>query len=458
MISKGRGRPAPARGASAASTRCRRGGVELAGQRQVEAELLEDVRIAPAAEDARPARASGRTAGGGRSRPRSAAARKASRSRTIGVAERRERRVVRRGVSARNGPRRWRCSRAPGPRACAAATLATRGLQVPRPMRPSASRNGGFSVRGSRSGAASAVISSAPSTSTARTARAPVATSQPSQPGPEVREGPRRRRVVDGVAAERGHRAFLLLRRDLASGDDILMTDTLVLANATLVLPDEMLRGSLPVRDGMIAAIATAPPCRRARWTATATSSAPAWWSCTPTTSNATSRPRPKVDWPHHAAIVAHDAELASTGITTVFDALRVGSIVSGAAVHYGEYARALADEILAMRRRGRCGSATSCTCGPRSARRRWWRSWTSSAPRTGSASSASWTTRRGSGSSRDLDEVRRLCDRQARDDRGGVRRAMWRIWKALSDASWRGARGGGGGRRAALWRGDREP
>ena len=38
-------------------------------------------------------------------------------------------------------------------------------------------------------------------------------------------------------------------------------------------------------------------------------------------------QPRPGVDWPHDAAILAHDAELASVGITTVFDAMRVGSV-----------------------------------------------------------------------------------------------------------------------------------
>ena len=43
--------------------------------------------------------------------------------------------------------------------------------------------------------------------------------------------------------------------------------------------------------------------------------------------------PRPEVDWPHLPALVAHDAELASTGITTVFDALRTGSIHSRQAV-----------------------------------------------------------------------------------------------------------------------------
>ena len=63
--------------------------------------------------------------------------------------------------------------------------------------------------------------------------------------------------------------------------------------------------------------------------------------------------PRPKVDWPHAAAIIAHDAELAAVGITTVFDALRVGSLVSNGKPNYGEYARALADEILGLRAEG---------------------------------------------------------------------------------------------------------
>ena len=39
-------------------------------------------------------------------------------------------------------------------------------------------------------------------------------------------------------------------------------------------------------------------------------------------------RPRPGVFWNPMAAIQAHDAQLASSGITTVFDALRIGSDV----------------------------------------------------------------------------------------------------------------------------------
>ncbi|GIT85643.1 phosphonate metabolism protein PhnM [Roseobacter sp. OBYS 0001] len=62
--------------------------------------------------------------------------------------------------------------------------------------------------------------------------------------------------------------------------------------------------------------------------------------------------PRPEVDWPHLPALIAHDAELASTGITTVFDAMRVGSIHSGKG-RYTDYARKLADELLAARAQG---------------------------------------------------------------------------------------------------------
>ncbi len=62
--------------------------------------------------------------------------------------------------------------------------------------------------------------------------------------------------------------------------------------------------------------------------------------------------PRPKVDWPHLPALIAHDAELASTGITTVFDAMRVGSILNAKA-GYAPYARNLATELLNTRAAG---------------------------------------------------------------------------------------------------------
>ena len=61
-------------------------------------------------------------------------------------------------------------------------------------------------------------------------------------------------------------------------------------------------------------------------------------------------RPRPSADWPHAAAIVAHDAELAACGITTVFDAIRVGSIEGKGGMGWARYARQLATELLSLR------------------------------------------------------------------------------------------------------------
>jgi alpha-D-ribose 1-methylphosphonate 5-triphosphate diphosphatase len=52
---------------------------------------------------------------------------------------------------------------------------------------------------------------------------------------------------------------------------------------------------------------------------------------------------------PHVPAILAHDGELASTGITTVFDALRTGSNRRRDGT-YRRYARQVANEVLALR------------------------------------------------------------------------------------------------------------
>ena len=63
--------------------------------------------------------------------------------------------------------------------------------------------------------------------------------------------------------------------------------------------------------------------------------------------------PRPGVRWPEAPAILAHDAELAGTGITTVFDALRVGSLVDGGKAGFAAYARPLATAIRRLRDAG---------------------------------------------------------------------------------------------------------
>jgi len=127
------------------------------------------------------------------------------------------------------------------------------------------------------------------------------------------------------------------------------MTET-VLTNARIVLPDTVLPGTVMIRNGHIADISHG--ATRTGEDLDGDFLLPGLIELHTDNLERHIEPRPKVGWPHAAAIIAHDAELASVGITTVFDALRVGSVTSKKA-NYGEYARALADEIMALRDTG---------------------------------------------------------------------------------------------------------
>lgn len=130
------------------------------------------------------------------------------------------------------------------------------------------------------------------------------------------------------------------------------ITDT-VLANATLVLPTEVIRGAITLCGGVITAIDPGAGVPTGAVDCSGDLVLPGLIELHTDNLERHIQPRPKVDWPHAAAIIAHDAELASVGITTVFDALRVGSVVSNTNGNYGEYARKLADEVLDLRAKG---------------------------------------------------------------------------------------------------------
>ena len=99
------------------------------------------------------------------------------------------------------------------------------------------------------------------------------------------------------------------------------MTET-VLTNARIVLADEIVLGSVVLRDGAIAEIG-AP-------TATGEDVGgdyvmPGFVELHTDALEFHYKPRPRVRWSPAAAIQQHDAQVAASGITTVFDALRVG-------------------------------------------------------------------------------------------------------------------------------------
>ena len=127
------------------------------------------------------------------------------------------------------------------------------------------------------------------------------------------------------------------------------MTDEMILANAQLVLGAEVVPGSLRIREGRIAEIGCGRAVPAGAIDLEGDYLSPGLIELHTDNLERHIEPRPKVDWPHTAAILAHDAELASTGITTVFDAIRVGSIPSGRG-RYLKYARGLATELLELR------------------------------------------------------------------------------------------------------------
>lgn len=121
-------------------------------------------------------------------------------------------------------------------------------------------------------------------------------------------------------------------------------------ANAQIVLEDEVILGSLQVCDGKVASIDHGKRVPRGSFDLNGDYLMPGLIELHTDNLERHIQPRPKVNWPHMPALIAHDAELASTGITTVFDAMRVGSILSGRKGDYTKYARQLATELLELR------------------------------------------------------------------------------------------------------------
>lgn len=96
------------------------------------------------------------------------------------------------------------------------------------------------------------------------------------------------------------------------------------LSNARIVLADEVIEGSVLVRDGMIAAID--PGHTHAGEDVGGDYVIPGLVELHTDHFENHYRPRPGVTWNAMAALQSHDAQVAGAGITTVFDAVRIGS------------------------------------------------------------------------------------------------------------------------------------
>lgn len=121
--------------------------------------------------------------------------------------------------------------------------------------------------------------------------------------------------------------------------------------NARLVLPEGEAHGSLTVENGIIAGIDTGE-----RTSAAAGDDFDGDYLIPGLVELHTDHleqhyhPRPKVYWNARAALQAHDAQMACSGVTTVFDAVRIGSDADDQ-LDLGEHVSVLMDAISAERR-----------------------------------------------------------------------------------------------------------
>lgn len=117
-----------------------------------------------------------------------------------------------------------------------------------------------------------------------------------------------------------------------------------VIANAMLVLPDRVIRGSVTLEGGQIVALTEGDRVLPGALDWAGDYLAPGLVELHTDNLEHHLQPRPGVKWPQDQAIIAHDAVLAGCGITTVFDALRLGAIEG--LTYSWSYARAVADRI----------------------------------------------------------------------------------------------------------------
>ncbi|MDO9251964.1 MAG: alpha-D-ribose 1-methylphosphonate 5-triphosphate diphosphatase [Hydrogenophaga sp.] len=99
----------------------------------------------------------------------------------------------------------------------------------------------------------------------------------------------------------------------------------IVFKNARLVLPDEVQTGSLSVEAGRIAGFGASNSSLPQAIDLEGDFLMPGFIEVHTDNFERHLMPRPKVQWAEMPALLAHDAEIAAAGITTVFDALGVG-------------------------------------------------------------------------------------------------------------------------------------
>ena len=102
-------------------------------------------------------------------------------------------------------------------------------------------------------------------------------------------------------------------------------SNEIILTNTHIILSNEIIYGSVKIRDGCISEIDDQPTSIKNSIDLEGDFLLPGLIELHTDNLERHCVPRPSVLWPFHSAVIAHDAEIASAGITTVFDAIAVG-------------------------------------------------------------------------------------------------------------------------------------
>jgi alpha-D-ribose 1-methylphosphonate 5-triphosphate diphosphatase len=105
------------------------------------------------------------------------------------------------------------------------------------------------------------------------------------------------------------------------------MDTTVVFKNVRMVLVDEVIHGTLSVESGRIVAINSGSTSVAQAIDMEGDMLLPGFVEIHTDNFERHLIPRPKVHWAELPALLAHDAEIAAAGITTVFDAMGVGDV-----------------------------------------------------------------------------------------------------------------------------------
>lgn len=108
------------------------------------------------------------------------------------------------------------------------------------------------------------------------------------------------------------------------------MTGEILFTNARIVTEDAVIHGSLLVRDGRIADITDGGSAVAAAEDCGGDYLIPGLIELHTDNLEKHITPRPKVRWHAGSAVLAHDAQMAAAGVTTVYDAIALSDIIEG--------------------------------------------------------------------------------------------------------------------------------